>query len=284
MKRLVLCADDYGMSDGVCDAIESLIAARRLSATSVMTGFPEWRSRAAGLAEIAAAKGVEVGLHLTLTDHEPVSPMRRFAPGGNLPNLKSLLIASQLRTLPAAELAQEIKAQFDAFENAFGAPPAYVDGHQHVHVFPVIRRLVIAEVLRRGNPSCWMRTTVEPVLPTLRRGVAAFKASVLNVLGWRHARMTDAAGIPRNDGFRGVYDFGLEVPYGRIFDRFLDDAGVSPARLLIFSHPGIVDGVLKARSGLAEARAAEYAYFASPQFQEDCARHEYAVTPFGAAQ
>ncbi len=199
-----------------------------------------------------------------------------------MPPLKVLLRDAELRCLPGEDVEREIKAQLDAFEDAFGAPPAFVDGHQHVHVFPVVRRLLVAEIARRYGRSCWVRGTVEPFAAILRRGVAPFKAKVLSALGGRFALLADRAGLPRNDGFRGVYDLSLRIPYGRLFPRFLDDAGSHPSRPLIFCHPGHSDATLKARSTLVEARAAEYAYFASAQFADDCARAGYRIAAFGA--
>ncbi|WP_337995508.1 ChbG/HpnK family deacetylase [Oleispirillum naphthae] len=282
-RRMVLCADDFGISPGVCDAIEDLLEKRRLSAVSAMTGFAEWRQRAAGL-RAAAAGAADVGLHLTLTDHDSLAPLPRLAPGGALPGLSALLRAAHLRRLDAAEVAAEIRAQLDAFEDAFGGAPAFVDGHQHVHVFPVVREALIAEMLRRYGASAWTRSTAEPLAAVLRRGVTPFKSAVLAVLGARHARLADAAGIARNRGFRGAYDLGISVPYRDLFKKFLNDAGTHPAHPLIFCHPGRDDAALRARSTLAAARAAEYAYFASAAFAEDCAQAGYRIAAFGAGQ
>jgi predicted glycoside hydrolase/deacetylase ChbG (UPF0249 family) len=282
MPRLVLCADDYGISPGVCDAIDFLAGEGRISASGAMTLFPEWRQRAQGLRRIAAVRGIDVGVHLTLTDHEPLSKPVRLCVGGALPRLSALLRDAQLRRLPAVEIEAEIKAQLDAFEDAFGAPPAFVDGHQHVHVFPIVRRLLTAEIARRYGRSCWVRSIVEPWGAILRRGVAAFKAAVLSGLGAGFDRLADDAGFSRNDSFRGAYDLSLRVPYGQLFARFLDDAGGHPACPLIFCHPGHADALLSVRSTLAEARAAEYAYFASSAFDDDCSRAGYRIAAFGA--
>lgn len=283
-RSMVLCADDFGMSQGVCDAVEDLLKNRRLSAVSAMTGFPEWRQRAAGLRAVAEAAGADVGLHLTLTDHAPLAPLPRLAPGGVLPGLGALLRAAQLRRLDAADVTAEIRAQLDAFENAFGQAPAFVDGHQHVHVFPVVREALIAEMRTRYGTSAWMRSTVEPIAAVVRRGVTPFKSVVLALLGARHARLADAAGIARNHGFRGAYDLGISVPYRDLFQKFLNDAGTYPAHPLIFCHPGRDDAELRARSTLAAARAAEYAYFASAAFAEDCAQAGYRIAAFGAGR
>src|SRR5690606_28678950 len=65
--KLVVCADDYALTPGVSRAIRELIAARRISATSVMTVCPYWTEEGPALA--AVADEADVGLHLTLTDH-----------------------------------------------------------------------------------------------------------------------------------------------------------------------------------------------------------------------
>lgn len=281
MAAIVVCADDYGVSHGVCDAVDTLIGERRISATSAMTLFPEWRQRAADLKAIAAANGASVGLHLTLTDHEPLARLPQLAPKGVLPGLTTILRAAKLRRLPVAEVEAEIKAQFDAFEDAFDGPPAFVDGHQHVHAFPVVRWVLMAEVTRRYDRACAMRVIAEPLARIVRRGVDPVKAMILSNIGMRHAAMCRRAGLTCNDSFRGAYNF--EVPYGRLFRRFLDDAGGHPALPLIFCHPGHADAILRARSTLVEARTREFAYLSSAQFFDDCARAGRALVPFQSA-
>ena len=69
-KPVVLCADDYGIAPGVGRGIRALAAAGRLSATSCMTVFAEWCDEASRLAD--ATDRIDVGLHLTLTDHAPL--------------------------------------------------------------------------------------------------------------------------------------------------------------------------------------------------------------------
>lgn len=280
MDAIVVCADDYAISHGVCDAIETLIEDGRLKATSVMTVFPEWRQRAAGLRATAEAAGADVGLHLTLTDHEPLTAMPTIAPGGVLPPLTTILRAAKLRRLNAAEIEAEVKAQLDAFEDAFGAPPAFVDGHQHVHAFPVVRWVVLSQVIERYGTNCAMRVITEPMLRIFKRGVDPVKAAILAVIGFRHAAMTRRAGLICNDSFRGAYNFGLDVPYGRLFRQFLDDAGGAPKRPLIFCHPGHADGMLRSRSSLVEARTREFAYLSSARYPEDCARAGRRVARF----
>ena len=55
---------------------------------------------------------------LPLADHAALGLLRRLRPG---------------------PLAIEIAAQLAAFTRAFGRPPDFVDGHQHVQLFPQVR-------------------------------------------------------------------------------------------------------------------------------------------------
>ncbi|MBE0532400.1 MAG: ChbG/HpnK family deacetylase, partial [Rhodospirillales bacterium] len=139
--QVALCADDYGIAPGVGVAVRDLLARCRLSATSCMAASPHWPEEAAKLKALAGGDGsFEVGLHLTLTDQAPLGAMPRTAPRGRLPSLPRLLGLAVSRTLDAAEVAAEMERQLDAFEAAWGGPPAFVDGHQHAHQLPVIRR------------------------------------------------------------------------------------------------------------------------------------------------
>ena len=64
-RMIILCADDYALTEGISRAIGELAAARRLSATSVMVTTPHWPATAPRL---RAHRGhLAVGLHLNLT-------------------------------------------------------------------------------------------------------------------------------------------------------------------------------------------------------------------------
>ena len=73
MRRIWLCADDYGLSPGVNDAIRRLIARGRLNATSVMTLSPHFNADEAKAVDAANSSGAAIGLHVTLTG--PLAPL-----------------------------------------------------------------------------------------------------------------------------------------------------------------------------------------------------------------
>ena len=51
---------------------------------------------------------------------------------------------------------REFRAQFEAFADAFGRPPDFVDGHQHVHLFPQVRQAAL-ETASWIAPHAWVR-------------------------------------------------------------------------------------------------------------------------------
>ena len=141
-RRIWLCADDYGISPGVNRAIRDLIERGRLNATSVMMVTPAiGRDEAARLQE-AAAKSARcaIGLHVTLT--APFRPLTmHFRPLRDelfLPFAK-LLRAGMLRRIDPEIIHAEVAMQLNAFRDLFGRMPDFVDGHQHVQLYPQVR-------------------------------------------------------------------------------------------------------------------------------------------------
>ena len=200
-NRVLLCADDYGLAPGVNEAICDLIAAGRLTATSVMSLCPHWRDGAAPLKDLADK--ADVGLHFTLTDQPPLGAMPSLAPEGRLPPLGALMKRSYTGGLDAAEIRAELARQIDAFTDAWGGPPAYIDGHQHVHQLPTVREAV-ADALAT-LPNAYVRICREPVAAIVRRRVAVPKTLLIGGLGGGLARPNRPRRIPGPDPVRGGY-------------------------------------------------------------------------------
>lgn len=265
---LILCADDYGLAPGVNRAIRKLAVEGRLSAFSCMVGAPFWAEAAAALAE--PAKTCDVGLHLTLTDLAPLGPMPGLAPAGRLPTLGTLMKRAYLRRLDPVEIAAEIERQLAALEAALGRPPDYVDGHKHVHLFPVVRDALL-ETFERGRldrrrtyvRSCW-----EPARRVVARGVLIASTLATARMAAPLARRARRMGIAINDSFRGMNDFSRARPFGDLFRRFAAGPGAWP---LVMCHPGFPDAELAALDTLVERRQDEYDYLAGPEFPRDLA-------------
>ncbi|MEI7609062.1 MAG: ChbG/HpnK family deacetylase, partial [Rhodospirillaceae bacterium] len=156
----------------------------------------------------------------------------------------------------------------------FGQPPAYLDGHQHVHLLPVIRQAVML-ALGRLPAGTWLRDCREPPLAILRRGVAPGKALFISVLGAGVGQAIEFGRIPANGSFRGVYDFSGRIPFADLLARFLTPpTGPIPGRPpLIMVHPGFPDDELRAVDPVTDQRQVEYDTLAGPTFADLLGKH-----------
>ncbi len=229
MPRLILCSDDFAWSREVSETIADLAASGKLNAISCMAVMPGWAADSRLLAGLPPH--VEIGLHLTLTGEDPLTPMPKLAPDGVLPEINPLGRMAARGRLPLDEIAAEIAAQFHAFIAATGRPPAFVDGHQHAHALPGIREIVLAETARRA-PGAWVRDCTDRLGAMLARPFAG-KAigSAWHSRGLRKAAA--ALGLATNDSFAGHYDFAGD--YAALLPRFLRRPG---ATHLVMCHPG----------------------------------------------
>lgn len=261
-----LCADDYAMTAGVSRAILALADQGRLSATSVMTSMPHWRTLAPALRDRAAR--LAVGLHLNLTLGRPATAMPGLAPGGFLPSFGRLATHSLTGRLPEGEIAAEITAQLDLFSEVFGQAPDYVDGHQHVHVLPGIRGQLLACLGERGLAGrLWLRDPADDVQAIVRRGGPILKALVIAGLSRGWGKAAADAGFATNHGFSGVSAFRSTGDFGTEFASFLTAPG---PRHLVMCHPGEVDAELAALDPVVDTRPQELAFLQSPRFTEIC--------------
>lgn len=254
----VLCADDFALTEGVSRSILALLERGKLSATGAMTNRPHWRSLAG---ELGAFSGqADLGLHLNLTCAAPLGAMARLAPGGELPGLPELARAAVSSTTVRREIAAEIARQLDAFEDRLGRAPDFVDGHQHVHVLPGVRRAVLDAVRRRYPAgSVYLRDPADSAGAIRARGIAVTKALVIAGLafGFRPAALKRE--IKVNRGFSGVAPFDPARDFGADLARFLLMPG--PAHL-VMCHPGFVDDELARLDPVIATRPVEHAALA----------------------
>jgi chitin disaccharide deacetylase len=263
MRRIWLCADDYGISPGVNRGIRDLISRGRLNATSVMVvGGAIGRDEVEALKAAASANPrCAIGLHVTLT--APFRPLTmHFHPldGGLFPPFAKLLRAGFARRLDPEIIRTEVTVQLKTFADLFGKPPDFVDGHQHVQLYPGVRDGFL-DAVKQAAPDAWVRQGGRE--GPLGKRLTEPKALFLDLLSAQFRRRAARACLSVNPGFAGAYDF-LKVPdFAALMAQFLDglpDGGV------IMCHPGFVDETLIGLDPLTTQREREHAYLAGEQF------------------
>ena len=268
-KRIVLCADDYGQAEAVSGGIVELLCSGRLSATSCMVNMPGWREQSAWLQPFKDK--VDIGLHLNLTEGLPCSSAYRSYVDERFMSLPKLLVAtfSGSRKLSANVLEAEFDAQIDAFEDAMGCVPDFVDGHQHVHHLPLIRD-VLASVFQKRlkRHGAYVRVA--------KQRINTLKAAVISLTGaGAFTEFLDLHGIQHNSSFAGIYPFGDAKKYPLYFVKFLQQSSDGG---LIMCHPGLAGD--DAADPLHASRVLEYQYLASDDFLADCAKMDVDITRF----
>lgn len=250
-RNFNIIADDYGLSPTVDDAIRMLMGCDAIDGTSCMTLFPEWVTQATLLRQQAARSKAEIGLHLTLTDF-PASGRRDGKP---MPRLQGLLKSSLLGTLHRDEIEAELDAQLERFVEGIGKLPDFIDGHQHVHFLPVVRRWLEKRVdrLRQGNRLPWLRGAPSIGLAGGFRMKA--KVAIVRLLSRGFDRQLAAAGYVVRGPLIGFYDWGKPSNFFEILELI---ENVLPHGAVLMCHPGWIDETLISRDRMVTARPFEF--------------------------
>ena len=194
-RAIIINVDDLGLSDAVNQAVIRLAERGLIGASSYMVGGSISADTISRLSEL----NVDVGLHLDLTGIFPSDLLR---------SLKPLLSTSYLRRLKPAIVTDIINRQFDSFEDTFGRAPAFVDGHQHIHQFPIIRQCLIKALTTRYSEGAQSTICARVTTPL----VNDIKSQIIYHLGGKSWRKLCADNnITTNDKFGGVYGFDTDT-------------------------------------------------------------------------
>jgi predicted glycoside hydrolase/deacetylase ChbG (UPF0249 family) len=186
-----------------------------------------------------------------------------------------LLLAGLTGSISQQEIEDELNRQLDSFEKYFGAPPDFVDGHQHVHLFPGIWPTVLDVFSRRLDPCrCWLRDCCDFRLGG--RG-QAFKAGVISLLSRAASSAAQRKKLTTNRGFSGFYDYSAG-DLARFFSPMLRNAGDGHAMMV---HPGHVDAELRAVDTLTDPRERELAFLLSDDFPHKLAEAGFTLAKPG---
>lgn len=259
LRRICICVDDFGLHTGVNKAALRLATMERVHAIGCMVGGPAW-AEWGDLLRHKGTEGVDVGLHLDLTEHP-------LGPDGGHP-LRTLIAKALLGALDRTAIRAEIRAQLDAFERMVRTGPAFVDGHQHVHQLPVVREELVDELQARyGGALPWLRSTRRawnPQTAALDGWRGFVKPWGIETLGARAlARLAARHGLLQNQRLLGVYDFrGGAEGYRKRLAGWL---AVARDGDLLMCHPS---AGASEEGAMSLARQAEFAVLASPGFAE----------------
>jgi chitin disaccharide deacetylase len=243
-RRVAVCADDYGYNAAVDEAILALIDQGRLGGASCMVESPRFAAAAPALRE--RERQLDLGLHFNLTESFPGAP--------RVGALASMIATSWLRALNSGDVRQRLRRQLGRFESTFKRMPSYIDGHQHVHQFPVVRDVLLHELDTRYG-------TRRPLIRNTSSSASDRKSRVLALLGG-HALQHRLLiyGWPTNLDFVGAYHYQRGVDFARLaadWIRTLKEGAIWMCHPATRAEPTDPIGAF---------RVAEYRWLSSDQF------------------
>ncbi len=144
MHRVRFTADDFGLTSSVNEAVEQAHRGGNLHAASLMVAGP---AVADAVRRARMLPELRVGLHLVVIEGPAVLPPAEIP---DLVDARGWFPSDQLRlginyfARPRIrrQLAAEIRAQFAAFA-ATGLTLHHADAHKHMHLHPVVGRLML---------------------------------------------------------------------------------------------------------------------------------------------
>jgi chitin disaccharide deacetylase len=160
--RLILNADDFGLTPGINRAIAELHAAGGLTSATLMAAGPAFDD---AIAIARAHPTLGVGCHIVLTDGTPISPPETIptllGPDRKnfRPSLTHFIQDLLLDRIDEDEIEREALAQIQKLQRA-GIDVTHLDTHKHTHIFPPVARALVR--ITRHTSVATLRNPFEP--------------------------------------------------------------------------------------------------------------------------
>ena len=277
MRKLIVNADDFGLTAGVNRAIVESHSGGVVSSATLMANGAAF---ADAVTAARSAPNLSVGCHVVLVDGTPVSPpdavdtllaIRSAEPDNFYSSLSAFAARAMLGGFDPDQLVAEITAQIRKIQST-GLQVTHLDTHKHAHIFPEI----LAALLRAAR-ICGVRAIRNPFVPLQAMPARLFKGKpdlwkrygqvrMLHTFSGPFQQRTKRAGLLTPDGVVGVIETGSitsrdDSPdgssgYNSLLRQTL--ANLPEGTWELVCHPGYNDGDLRrAGTRLLESREEE---------------------------
>lgn len=265
MRRLIINADDFGMTAGVNRAIAETHRAGIVTSATVMA------NEAAVDEAIAIASSIPslaVGCHIVLVDGSPISSAdsvssliasRNGDQAHFRPGIAQLALAAVSGKIQSDEAHGEACAQIQRLQSR-GLALSHVDCHMHSHILPVVSRAILRAAREHGVRA--VRNPFEPAWSvaathkssSLRSWNRSVQVTLLRSLQSSFLSAVKKNGMKTTEGTIGIAVTGL-------LDRDLLTRLVNAmpeGTWELVTHPGYNDSDLsRASTELKQSRAVE---------------------------
>jgi predicted glycoside hydrolase/deacetylase ChbG (UPF0249 family) len=265
VRRLIVNADDFGLTDGINRAVRDLHQSGALTSTTLMAAAPRFHEAV----EISQQqKGLGVGCHIVLVDGAPVAHPTAISTlldgrrnRGSEPRFRTTLGEFvrdlYLGRVDSTHIEREAIAQILRLQRA-GVAVTHIDTHKHTHMFPPVLKGVM-----RAAQACNIRSIRNPFEPAwsvaATPGAGLVRTWQVRLLGTlRHSfwKLAQQQEFSTTEGCVGIAATGTlnEADLRALLDRLPDGT------FELVCHPAYMDDELMAtRTRLQQSREVELA-------------------------
>ncbi|HET7442593.1 MAG TPA: ChbG/HpnK family deacetylase [Terriglobales bacterium] len=287
MRRLIINADDFGLTSGINRGIIEAHQHGIVTSTTLMANGPAF---GAAVVKAAALPSLAVGCHVVLLDGKPLVPATEIGSlvmgasnGLNFPNgLAGFAARALAGRINPEQVETEAAAQFRKIQAA-GISISHFDSHKHTHMFPAILRPLL-----KAARACGVSAVRNPFPPLSEMPLAVLLSRAR--LWKRYAQLKFLRRFA-SDFQQDVKEAGLFTPDGTIGIAVTGSLDEELFRLIVKSlpegtwefvcHPGYHDAELEGmRTRLKASRARELEVLSSPETQDLLARERIQLISF----
>ena len=276
MRRLIVNADDFGLTSGINRAI---IEGNRSGIVTSATLMANARASDAAIDLAKMQPSLKTGCHVVLIDGVALTSNLSSLTNGSSrfrTSLKQFAIAAVRKQIAVEEIQREVEAQIRKIQSR-GITLTHVDSHKHTHMFPHVLRPLLRAAKACGiqavrNPfeptRCWPAGMVlrTPGLWLRSAGVMAFK-----VFAAEFRRTLNEEGMVSTDGTVGIAVTGM-LDQQKLL-RMLE--ALPEGMWELVCHPGYSDADLQAAgTRLTQSREIELLALTSEEIRKALARHQ----------
>lgn len=257
MKRLIVNADDYGLTPGVSEGIRRAYTEGIVRSTTVMMNQPSAARELETLLQDCPALGL--GVHLTLTAGFPLLPAAQLPslvrPDGRFWGQEHFF--AHPADIAAEQALAEWRAQVQLFTQVTGRRPDHLDAHHH---------------------SAYASPALLEALLTLARELDCPIRAPANDAGLNHELLA-ASAVRHPDAL--CLDFYGEQATAEQMRRCLQHIADSNFEVWeIMAHPAVVDPLLRQVSSYTAAREQELAILTDPEITAFLSAQQISLTSF----
>lgn len=277
MSRLIINADDFGLTSGVNRAIEEAGRAGAIASTTLMANSGSFE-QAVTIARTLPR--LNIGCHIVLIDGEPVSTGLQSLTDGTSrfkSSLKDFAFAATRGRLFPEEIQREAEAQIRKIQAA-GVAVSHVDTHKHTHIFPNVLQPILMAAKACGirairNPFEALRLwPLASIMTSPRLWTRAVQVALLQKFASSFRETIRKEGMVTTNGITGV------VATGSLDQKLLLATIAALPRQghwELVCHPGYMDADLSAvGTRLLQSRRVELDALLSEQTRQALRKRE----------